>query len=277
MAQLDRHIINRIDTSPSAPETGSYVSFPHPVPLQVTCAPAVVCPGHPSQSRLFFNASPGQLQASWGKRVPPIFLSPTSSRPLVRHWMLDTARIPTSPHPSSIPSPLKTPHTAGGHRLSRVLLQPSLLTLVPHPALGCEAGSVQGPAGTGHGWGGGAFSQGQRAQLPRASPLCGALWGDFALKRGLQEEEAETPGVGRSMARTFLCPSVPGVQAVTAGVAAWLRVTQGGNGGHCPPTADFARSARRALDPAVPSCPVSHLEVRKRGSKCRPGFWASQT
>ena len=133
--------------------------------------------------------------------MPSTFSPPTSGWPLVRHWVLDPARAPTSPDPSSIPSPLKTPHTAGGHRLSRMLLQPSLLTLVPRPALGREAGSVQGPR---DGCGGTRASPGTRIQLwggPCLSrdtrALCGALWGDFALKGGFQEEEAETPGVER--------------------------------------------------------------------------------
>lgn len=36
------------------------------------------------------------------------------------------------------------------------------------------------------------------------------------------------------MARTFLCPSVPGAQTGTAGVAARLRVTQGGDSSAAP-------------------------------------------
>lgn len=164
------------------------------VPLPVTCPP-VVCPRCPSQSRLFFNAPQDNCRLPGGSECPHFPPSKLKSAP---GETLGAGQCQSRPPTGNLPSLRKCP-TLLVTRLSRVLLQPSLLTLVPRPALGYEAGSVQGPAGTGHGCGRGGLLAGPACP---AAPclswdtrvLCGALWGAFALKGGFRKRGLRPPG-----------------------------------------------------------------------------------
>lgn len=126
-----------------------------------------------------------------GRRCP-IFPPSNLKSALVRHWVLDNARPPPT---RNFPSLRKHP-TLLVTRLSRVLLQPSLLTLVPRPALGHGRQALSRDHGNWTWLWRGAFC---RTSVPSYTSqdtrvLCGALWGAFALKGGFRKRGLRPPG-----------------------------------------------------------------------------------